>query len=195
VSRHVSDDRLGAIHLKLTYAIRKKAQKQYLMLNDQVVVEGRDMIALLDELRRRRQDNGKMGAFPLGKTAVTLMSMKVGESVELDPVTPGSLSCARNTARKKMGVANAVWRSKTQANGKVRVMRMPDGSPVHDDIPHPVVAKMAAMKIGEVVTIKELPGKMHNGVKVNARRIMGKADANWRCQNLANGHIRCVRVA
>lgn len=194
MSRRVSDDRLEVIHLHLSRAIRKKEGVQWLTVGGVEVCDGHDLIALLDELKRRRSTNGTTGRFLLGETTRTLMAMKVGDEVEIDPISQSKLTTARRTARKNMLNPNAVWRSYLLDNGRHRIVRAPDGSPINEKRHNPAVYVMAKMLVGHVVTISTLKGKMHNGIKTTARNLMKNTAADWRCTNLANGDVRCTRV-
>lgn len=195
MSRHVPDERLGAIQEHLIRAIRNHRDQQWVSVNEVVLCRGEDLSSLLDELRRRRQSNGQKGSFKLGPTAKLLINMKVGETVEIPPVTEGALTTARKTARRVMNNPEAVWHSYVQPNGLQRVTRAPDGSPAYQRNHNPAVAQMAAMRIGQTITLTTVKGRMYTGLKALARRKLDKADAQWACVNLANGDIRCTRTA
>lgn len=194
MSRHVSDDRLGVIHIHLSRAIRQKEGPQWLEINGVTVCDGHDLICLLDELRRRRSTTGHVGKFQLGHTAQILISMKEGDEVEIEPTTQGALTAARRTARKHLENPHAIWRSYLLESGRQKIVRAPDGSPVNEPRHNPAVHVMAKMRVGETVVLETLKGKMHNGIKVVARRISKNPQANWRCTNLSNGKIKCVRI-
>ena len=178
----------------LSRAVRKTRKKVWVTAGDVTVGMAEDFRAVLDEVRRRRAQDGRMGAYAVGKTAKVLMALKVGESVEVEPITMGALTSARRTARKRMENPDAVWRSYALPNGLHRIVRAPDGSGVYEKRHNPAVAVMAAMRVGETTTLTTLKGKMHNGIKIQARRRMDCAEANWKCLNLADGDIRCTRV-
>ena len=194
MSRHVPDDRLGAIREHLIRAVKNTKAQLWVSAGKTTLCQAEDLRALLDEVSRRRQSDGKMGSFQLGKTASLLMGMKVGDEVEIEPITQGALTTARRTARKRMDNPEAVWRSYLQDNGLQRIVRAPDGAPVYDKRHNPAADIMAKMKVGQTVILTTVKNRMHNGLKVLARRKMDKAEANWRCTNLANGDVRCTRI-
>lgn len=202
MSRHVSDERLDVIHAQLSGAIRQVPDAWIHIQGERYgsdgylpIVPGHDLICLLDELRMRRQVNTRApGQFPLGKTARLLMSLQVGQSVDMEPITKGALTTARVTARKRLGTPDAVWWSQTQPDGLVRVTRAPDGSAPHAKYHNPAVYELAAMQVGETRILRTLKGKMHNNIKIHARLIMDNAQAAWRCWNLVNGDVRCERT-
>lgn len=195
MSRHVPDERLDVIHAQFSGAIRQKGPV-WVEVEGVPVVPGHDLICLLDELRMRRGSASRTGKsqFRIGHTTSVLMAMKIGESVEVEPITKGAMTCARRTARKHMGNPYAVWWTQTQEDGLVRVTRAPDGSPPHAKYHNPAVYELAAMRLGETRILTTLKGKMHNGIKVHARKVMDDAGAQWRCLNLANGDVRCERT-
>jgi hypothetical protein len=193
MSRRVSDDRLGAIHLQLSDAIRKRPGKVWLSLDGKSVVEGHDLIALLDELRRRRQQAGRKGAFKYGKVTQALMAMKVGDVIILPPTTQSALTTSRATARKALGIPDARWHCEAQPGGHVRCERRPDGSDhIYGRPRNPAIAALAAMRVGEKIVFD---GKMYAALKIQARKEMGSPAAQWRSENLANGKTRATRVA
>ena len=194
MSRHVPDERIEVMQEHLGRAIRSTREQLWIVAGKTTLGLAADLRAILDEVRRRRANDGRMGTYSLGKTAKVLMAMHVGESVEMEPVTQGALTSARRTARRRMENPDAVWHSRTQPNGLMRVTRMPDGTPTHDKNHNPAIFTMAAMAVGETVTLTTLKSKMHNGIKIRARRLMDNTEANWTCINLANGHVRCTRT-
>lgn len=194
MSRHVDEERIAVMQEHLSRAVRSTRDRVWVTAGDVTIGMAEDLRAVLDEVRRRRAQDGRLGTFTVGKTAKVLMAMKVGESVEIEPITQGALTTARKTARKRMENPDAVWRSYTLPNGLHRIVRAPDGSGIYEKRHNPAVSVMAAMHVGETITITTLKGKMHNGIKIQARRRMDCAEANWRCTNLANGDVRCTRV-
>ena len=145
-------------------------------------------------MRRATTGRVRNSAFEMGHTTRVLMAMQVGESVEIEPITNGALTSARRTARKHMGNADAVWHAQTLDNGLIRLTRQPDGTPRHAKYHNPAVYKLAAMEVGQVETVTTLKGKIHNAIKIHARKIMDNSEAQWRCTNLASGAVRCERV-
>lgn len=200
MSRHISDERLDIIHAQLSGEIRRRIDKPWIYVESKQkyipIIQGHDLICLLDELRMRRSVHSRTGhsQFKLGKTAKILIAMKVGETVELEPITKGALTTARTTARKHLGVPDAAWWSRTTSDGLVAVTRAPDGSPPHAKYHNAAVYELAVMKVDETRILTTLVGKMHNAIKIHARRIMDNSEANWQCQNLANGDVRCKRI-
>lgn len=196
MSRHIPDERLDVIHLQLANAFRKTPGAWVYDHRGQAICDAHDVIAALDELRMRRATKTRVnkGAFPQGKTSQILASMKVGEKVEIEARTMGALTSARGTARKMIGDPYAVWQSRILTSGLQEITRMPSGTPANAKHHNPAVFLMAKMNVGDVVVLDSLKGKMHNGIKIQARRIMDSAEANWRCSNLKSGHVRCRRV-
>jgi len=196
VGRRIADDRLGAIQEHLARAIKTAGKQQvWVSAGETGLCRAEDLRAMLDELSRRRAGDRVPGGFKLASTSKTLMSMAVGDRVEINQVTMGALTSARKTARKRMENPNAIWYSYTQPNGKQLIVRAPDGSPIADKRHNPAVEIMAKMKVGETVTLTTIRSGMYNGLKILARRKLGEPTANWRCENLANGNVRCIRTS
>lgn len=196
LSRRVHDDDLAQMHLRLSAAIRKREGRQWLEFRGEALIEGHDLIALLDELRQRRKSTGRTGTaqLELGHITKVLMAMKVWEKVEIEPITKGALTNCRTSARKHMQAPDAVWHSQTLDNGLVLVTRMPNGSPIHAKYHNRATYELAAMKAGDVILLTSLKGKMHNGIKIHARKIMDNSEAQWRCENMASGNVRATRT-
>lgn len=197
MSRRIPDDQLEVMHLHVSHHLKKVTSNDHKRLRRgpvYVEVDARVLSPLLDELKKRRAGPGRKGSFELGKTTKVLMSLKVGESVEIEPVIPSTLATSRRTARKYLGIDDAVWQAKTQDNGLLLITRMPDGSNPHADYSNPAVQQMAAMKVGETVILTTLKSKIHNGIKIHAKKLMDNAEAKWQCENLANGNVRCRRI-
>jgi hypothetical protein len=154
-----------------------------------------ELSAILDELRMRRNLKSRMGQHHWQMSPVTkqLIKMDVWDVIEVGPMTVGALTTCRQTARRHMNNPKAVWHSKTLKNGNRWIERVPDGSPIHADWTNPAVRQLADMEVGDRAVIKTLKGKMYNGIKVQARLLMGKPDANWWCENLADGSVRVRR--
>lgn len=194
MSRRVSDDRLGAIHLRLTDAIRQREGPQWLEYRGASVVEGHDLIALLDELRqrRRRGTDPDSGAFPIGETTAKLIAMNVGDVITLPATTNGALTNARKTARKHLNAPDARWHAMAQPDGTVRVERRPDGSAHEFGLPrNPIVDQLAAMNVNGRITVTT---RLTNNFKILARRKMNQPEAQWRTEALANGKFRVRRI-
>lgn len=193
MSRRVPDDRLDAVHLVATSAMRKRPRGEYLEFRGKAVIEAHDFICILDELRQRRSSPHKKGKLEIGATTKALMAMVVGDKITLPPTTIGALTSARSTARKRLEQPDAVWQAFTLADGQVEIERMPNGSPKHYGKPkNPVIPQMAAMYIGQTMIIKK---PLHNAMKQQARKIMDRVGAQWRSENLANGRIRVTRTS
>lgn len=189
MSRRVSDDKLEALHLRVSGEVRKKPGPQW------VTVEGHDLIALLDELRQRRRRPGAKGAYHHGKTTKVLLAMKVGDVCMIPPTTIGAITTARKSARKALEAPDAVWACQTQPDGSVRIERMPDGSDKHYGKPkNPAVAILSKMNVNERVIIE---GTLYAALKQQARKAMGEAGvgANWKSETLTTGRVRVRRVS
>ena len=201
MSRHIPDDRLAAIHDEIRTLTRRAAQPvpaygitSWGEQRHLIGVDLRDISCALDELKQRRHRDGKYGAKPIGPITKALMEMAPGDVIEVHPMTDGALTTCRKTARKHLNEPQAVWHSVTLENGMRRITRMPPGTPVHADYSNPAVYLLADMAVGDVLMLKTLQGKMHNQIKVKARRVMNDPAANWRCENLTSGNVRCRRV-
>lgn len=192
MSRRISDDKLASLHLRLSGDIRKKPGAQWVEV-DGLLVEGHDLICILDELRRRRQQDGRKGSFNRSPTTRALMAMAVGDVITLPPITNGALTTNRATARKAMNAPDARWHAMTQPDGTVRVERRPDGSPHEYGLPrNPVIDQLAAMNVnGRLVIDIALTNKF----KVLARQKLDNPKAQWRSEKLANGKVRVIRTA
>lgn len=161
----------------------------------EVLVEAHDLIALLDELRMRRKSRTRAGGqFKMSPVTRKLIAMKVGDVIEVPPMTQGALTTCRQTARAHLNKPEAVWRGTTLETGHIRIERVADGSPLHRDYRNPAVIELASLEVAGVVILKTLRGKMHNAIKVQARKLMDNPTANWRCENLANGDVRARRT-
>jgi hypothetical protein len=198
VSRRVSDNRLDELHALFSNGLRKE-QKWIGVMRPiggfEPLVQANDISALLDELRMRRSAKSRVGKSQWKISPVTkkLIKMEVWDVIEVGPMTSGALTTCRQTARRHMGNVDAVWHSKTLKSGKRWIERVPDGSPIHADWANPAVRQLADLEVGEKAILRSLKGKMHNGIKVQARLLMGKPDANWWCENLADGSVRVRR--
>lgn len=191
MSRTISDDRLGAMHATLSGAIRKRSGQQWLEYNGTAIIEGHDLICLMDELVKRRNIHMRKGP-RYGKITLAMAAMQVGDVIILPPTPQSSLTTSRASARKKMGVPDARWHCEDQ-NGHVRCERRPDGSDhIFGRGRNPAIAVMAAMPIGTSVVIE---GKMYAGIRQQARQESGSPAAKWASTNLANGKTKVKRVA
>lgn len=203
MSRRVDDDRLEVIHLQVSGELRRaatndnrKRAKGLALEPIWVQVDARHLSPLLDELRqrRRRGTDPKSGAFPVGHTTRVLMAMKVGEAVDLPPITQGALTTCRTTARKHMGIPDARWHAETQPDGYVKVVRLPDGAAqIYGKPRNPAVAVLAAMPVDGRV-ILDLKGHLPAAMKHQARLAMDKAYPQWKTERLANGKLRVDRI-
>jgi hypothetical protein len=201
MSRHISDEQLEIIHTAVTGLTRKVQEPvpgfgimPWGEHRNIIGVDLRDVACALDELKQRRRRNGKFGGTRIGPVTSTLIRMKIGESVLLRPMTSGALTTARKTARKHMDDPSAVWHSVTLPSGMRKVTRMPPGTPVHADYSNPAVYVLAGLKVGDMAVLTTLKGKMHAEIKTHARQVMNLPEANWKCENLANGTVRCRRT-
>lgn len=187
MSRRISDDRLEALTLQL------RMKKDAVGVDRWFSIDCRELSCIVDELRRRRQKGGQKGAFQYGKTTKALIAMQVGDVISLPPTTQSALTTSRTTARKALNAPEARWNCREQADGTVRVERMPDGSAHLFGRPrNPAIAVMAQMRVGECVVIK---GEMYNALRVRARVDMENPLARWRSERLANGSTRVTRTA
>ena len=198
MSRRVSDETLALIHERVSFIRKREDAALFYEVFDgnkpighAKLCSATDLSALLDELRKRRDNTGSRGR--IGQVAALLMGMKVGDTEILAPTTPGNLSSARKTARRRLGVAG-VWHAHTESTGWITVTRQPDGSPRHAHYSNPAVQALAATRVGETIILTTLRSKMHNGIKVRARAVMNNPYANWRCENRANGNVRATRI-
>jgi hypothetical protein len=200
VSRRVPTTQLDTLHLKLSLLFRQMEgdrwlEYRYLNGRWEPLVEAHDLICLLDELRMRRRSRTRAkGQAKIGPITRQLIGMKVGDVIFIEPVPQGKLTTYRQTARHRMERPNAVWRSSTQPDGTMRVERVPDGSSYHRDYSNPAIHVLADLKVGESAVVTTLRGKMHNELKIHARKRMGEPLANWRCENLVSGNVRVRRT-
>lgn len=188
MSRRIADDALEALHERIRAEVKHKEPPHW------VSVPGRDLMCILDELRRRRALAGRKGGFKLSHTTRTLLDMEVGEIRVLPPTTIGAITTARKTARKHLENPEAVWAAQTLESGKVRIERMPDGSEKHFGKPkNPAVKQLAALAVGERVVIE---GGLYSSLKQQARRAMGECGhgADWRSETLTTGRARVTRT-
>ena len=187
MSRRITDERLEVLTLLLRG--KKDAEGMDRWFN----IDCRELSCIVDELRRRRQGNGQKGSFQYGETTKALIAMQVGDVITLPPTTQSALTTSRGTARKALDIPDARWHCETQADGTVRVERMPDGSAhIYGRPRNPAIATMAQMRVGQSVVIK---GEMYNALRVRARIEMENLKAQWKSQRLANGSTRVTRTA
>lgn len=196
MSRKISDSDLETLHVRTQGEVRhvvtnngRLAAKGLPPKRAMIYVDGQTLLYVLDELRQRRN---KPKQAKLGANTLALMAMAVGDVIELDPVTQSSLTTSRQSARKQLGIPDARWHAETLASGKVRVERMPDGSPhIFGRTRNPVIDQMAALHVGRSLKFK---GPMYAALKIKAREKMKNPEANWRCENLVNGKVRVTRT-
>lgn len=200
MSRRVAASRLDTYHLKLSLMFRPVAGQKWLEYRHEngrwePLIEVHDLICMLDELRMRRRSRDRAaGQFKVGPITRALMAMKVGDVIELQPMTQGALTTCRQTARVRLEQPDAVWWSRKLESGLIRVERKANGSPLHRDYRNPAVEVMAAMEVDDSVVIRTLKGKMHNAIKVQAKKLMNNPQADWRCENLNSGDVRVRRT-
>lgn len=196
----LSDQRLQELHELMRFQVRgsvsnnaRRAKQGKPPRAVMVYIDGQEVLYILDELRQRRGTRkGQTG--PSQRTQI-LMDMAVGDVVFFEPITQGALTTLRRTARKRMENPDARWHGETQNDGRVKITRMKDGSDHIFGLPrNPDIELMALMKVDDVLILKNVKGKMYNGMKVQARRIMENSEANWKCENLANGLVRARRI-
>lgn len=188
MSRRIGDDALEALHLRIRAEVKRKEPPHW------VSVPGRDLMCIIDELRRRRTSDGRSGAFKLSPTTRTLLMMKEGDVCFLPPTTIGAITSARKTARKHLDNPNAVWACQTLESGNVRVERMPDGSEKHYGLPkNPAIEQIAPLLPGESVVIQ---GSLYAALKQQVRKKMGVAGlhAQWISRTLTKGRTKVTRT-
>lgn len=194
MARSISDERLEILHEQFSGELRRRKDQEG-PIYVEMTIDVRAVSNALFELKQRRKEAGAKGANKLSHITVALMSLKVGESFECAPITNSALTTLRNTARKKLGIPDARWHKETLEDGICKITRMPDGTPhLYGKSKNPAIDVMANMAVGETVILKTIIGKMHNQIKVLARKKMDYAEANWKCENLANGDVRCTRI-
>jgi hypothetical protein len=196
MSRYLSEDRVNHLHgVAREYVIGYRNRKRKPNPEPMMYVNAIELACILDELKQRRRTDGKNGAGKLSHLTKVLMGMEVGASVEMEPMAQSRLTTLRNTARKHMGKPDARWHGETLPNGLTKVTRMMDGSRhIFGKPRNPAIDQLAAMTVGQTIIITCLPGKMYNDIKVKARLLMDFAEANWKCENLANGSIKATRT-
>jgi hypothetical protein len=206
MSRRVSDERLDIIFTQVQGAFRRGASNDKRTLKRlgylptiMVQVDARDLSPLLDELRIRRRQNGNTpsGKSNVGNTTQVMMLMKVGESVEVEPLTHGALTGLRRTARKRMDNPWAVWHRQTLPNGLVQLTRMPDGSPNAGRFTNPIIGILASMRVGEH---RDVPADnsghgYHHAQKIAAMKLMDISTAKWKSRRISTTKFRVTRVA
>lgn len=194
MSKRIADDELEKVFLIVQGNFRRRASNDNRKSTIEpiwVTVDARIVSPLLDELRKRRRHHFKKGGniSPISKA---MAEMRVGGVLMIDPVSHGAMTTYRKTARNIMDNPQAAWHTKAMPDGKIRIKRMADGTNPHADYSNPVIGVLSRMEVGDVVRI-EMVGKMYSTIKVRARQKMGNAEAQWRCENLANGSIRVTR--
>jgi hypothetical protein len=194
VSIAVSSTRLAILQLELSRRVRPITSNHPGPVYGEV--DMREFLRIVDELRRRRGDITCEILKPRG-LSVQLMGMNVGDVIVIEPRTQTSITSARTTARKNLRNTDARWKSQTQPDGKIRIERMPDGSPhVYGKTPSPVVAELAAMNVhGRHVFRAPRHTRTLYDWKAKARERMERPSAQWKFTNLVNGDVRAIRVA
>jgi hypothetical protein len=200
----LTDERLAILHAQIKgatkrqYEVNRRRERRGEPAEPAwLTVDAFEVGRALGELILRRQKNApEGGGFALSETTKTLMTMRVGDTVIFPPMTQSALSTNRNTARKRMGIPDARWHGEILPDNRVRVTRMPDGSPhlYGNAGKSPAVQTMAGMAVDDVVTVSSIKGPLHSSHKQQARKLMGKDYANWKATRLANGTLRITRV-
>lgn len=206
MSRHVPDERLEIIFTQVQGEFRRGASNDQRTLARQgyidpimVLVDARHLSPLLDELRQRRRQTGAhpSGNMNISNTTRVLMLMQVGESVEVEPITHMALTSLRRTARKRMDNEYAVWHRVTLPSGLVQITRMPDGTPQAAKYAHPIIALLAAMRVGQTFdfTVPESAKRaFHDKQADNARKLMLQPHARWSTRRIRATVFRIRRV-
>lgn len=206
MSRHVDDERLDIIFTQVQGAFRRGASNDLIHLKRHgyvnpimVSVDARFLSPLLDELRQRRRQTGASpsGNSNISNTTRVLMLLKVGESVEVEPLSHGALTSLRRTARKRMDNEYAVWHRVTLDSGLVQITRMPDGTPAAAKYAHPIIAILAAMRVGhhlDVAVPESAKRAFHDKQADNARRLMLQPHARWSARRISLTRFRIRRV-
>lgn len=207
MSRHVDDERLDIIFTQVQGAFRRGASndlihlKRHGYVNPIVVsVDARFLSPLLDELRQRRRQTGAApsGNSNISNTTRVLMLLKVGESVEVEPISHGALTSLRRTARKRMNNEYAVWHRKTLESGLVQLTRMPDGTPAAAKYAHPIIALLASIRVGhhlDVAVHESATRAFHDKQAANARKLILQPHAKWSARRVRSTVFRIRRVA
>lgn len=205
MSRHVPDERLDIIFTQVQGEFRRKSSNDRRTLARQgyldsipVTVDARFLSPLLDELRSRRRQTGAhpSGFSNISNTTRVLMSLQVGESVEVEPITHMALTSLRRTARKRMNNEYAVWHRVTLPSGLVQITRMPDGTPAAAKYAHPIIAVLAAMRVGQHYdhTVHQTTKRaFHDAQAHSARKLMLQPDALWSARRIAPTKFRITR--
>lgn len=206
MSRHVPDDRLDIIFTQVQGAFRRGSSNDKrtfarvgYLTPIMVEVDARFLSPLLDELRSRRR---QMGAHPSGTSNISnttrvLMALQVGESVEVEPITHMALTSLRRTARKRMDNEYAVWHRRTLESGLVQITRMPDGTPAAAKYSHPIIALLAAMRVGQTFDYtvpKEAKRAFHDDQLNSARKLILQPEARWITRRIRTTIFRIRRV-
>lgn len=187
MGRQISPERLEILHEQHRH-IRKKPGPQL------VYVDGHEFIQIVAELRARR-DNLHKGA-PISPITKQLMSMAEGQTIYTKGMSQTALTTLRKTARKHMKNPAAKWRGELQPDGRLKITRQPDNSPVHHGRPRShVVTALAKMNIDDVIILRDVPGgSVNNNHRAVARTLAGKPHMKWWCEKLSNGAVRARRI-
>lgn len=195
----ITDDRLESIHLVVGGIVRRAGDKRlWAKINGESTVEAHELTCILYELKKRRGWGKRAHPFVTSGTTELLMSLKIGDSVEVEPIHRSNLSSARATARRKLN-AQGIWRSEKLDNGMMRITRMQDGSNPRVPKTNPVTLRISQLRVGEFFDIHDTTGMTNRGYladgqKLRARQLMGNLQANWKCERLSFGGLRCRRV-
>lgn len=206
MSKHIPDDRLEIIFTQVQGEFRRGASNDKRTLARLgylkpiwVQVDARYLSPLLDELRQRRRQTGAhpSGTSNISNTTNVMMLLKVGESVEVEPITHTALTSLRRTARKRMNNPYAVWHRKTLPSGLVQLTRMPDGTPAAAKYSNPVIPLLAGMRVGASFDW-EVEREAQRGFRDHqanaARSLMCEPQAQWRARRVSSTRFRITRV-
>lgn len=193
MSRHVPDERLSEIFTSVQDEFRRGAT------NDSrnpgykepiwVTVDARDLSPLLDELRIRRRASSPTASsqYNMSNTTLVLIALKIGESVEVEPISHERLTALRKTARKRLNNPDAVWHRQTQPSGLVLITRMPDGTPRAAKYKSKMIHILASLLPGQKLQYsvpKEAKRPFHARDVREARKVLVFREATWTSRRL-----------
>jgi len=203
MSRHVPDARLSEIFTAVQDEFRRGAT------NDSrnpgykepiwVTVDARDLSPLLDELRIRRRASlpTPTPSYNMSNTTLVLIAMKVGESVEVEPISHERLTSMRKTARKRMQNPFAVWHRRTLPSGLVLITRMPDGTPRAAKHQSKMINFLSSLLPGHKLIVsvpKEAKRPFHAREVREARKVLCAPSATWTSRRLTETSFLITRT-
>lgn len=194
MTRHVSEASFEQMRYMLSSRIRGVEGKVWLTLNGEALIEGHDLIALLDELNKRRMAGTKRGyTRPTSHITEALKLMYIGETIEIEPQAYNALTSKRRTARKQLANPYAVWTARTLPSGLMEITRQPDGTPPLNPRRSPYVAELARLRVGESFTAP-IDYRRVSAMKAPARMLLNDTSAKWSYQTLTDGKLRIRRT-